>query len=139
VRRAWKIAAAGTVAFLATSGAATAVASAGTFTRGAGLVTFFYGRSSGNADGNRVTGLDHGMVCGNVPGSAQRTMFVMEFRQDKRLFPDHVLDRVSALYSDGRKHTERWELATSSRYYPYAAWNYNSADGRNATGYTKLC
>lgn len=137
MNRTWTMAVA--VALLAAGGTGIAAAASGTYIRGAGLVTFYYGRSSGNADGNRVNGIDHGKVCGNVPGSSQRTMFVMEFKQDKRLAPDHVLDRISALYSDGRRATARWELSTSSKYYPVATWNYNGADGRNATGYTKIC
>jgi len=127
------------VAVLTAAGIVPAVAASGTYTRFVGSIVYFYGRSSGNADSYDFTNASSTRLCLDAPGATARTMVVGELKRRKAFAADPVLVRMSAYYSDPEKRSSTVGLTSSYKYYSYATWNYTSAHGSNANGYSRKC
>ncbi|MDF1486822.1 hypothetical protein [Tessaracoccus caeni] len=120
-------------------GTGIAYAASGDFVRGPGSVVFYYSHSSGNADGNKVTGKSKIRQCLDAPGSKAKVQFVSEIRRHRAILADPVLQTTSAYYSDAKKTTSYVTTDSSLKYYPNVTWNYTSASGPDANGYGEFC
>lgn len=111
----------------------------GTYNAVSGSIVFFYGRSSGGAQSKDFSGASSSRLCLDAPGAHARTMVVGNLNQNRTLAFDPTLRTLSAYYSDPQKVSSSASLSPSSRYYARADWNYTSAEGSNANGYSRRC
>lgn len=126
-------------ALLTVAGTVTAAAASGTYTQFVGSIVYFYGRSSGNAQSYDFTNDSSSRLCLDAPGASARTQVVGNLKQNRTAATDPTLRTLSAYYSDAEKVSSSASLNTSSRYYANAFWNYTSAEGSNANGYSRRC
>lgn len=137
MKRVAKIAAA--AALLTAAGTGTAMAASGTYTQFVGSIVYFYGRSSGSGQSYDFKNASSATLCLDAPGASARTMVVGELKENRRFASDPTLKQISAYYSDSERRSSLASLSTSGYYYSYAAWNYTSAEGYNANGYSRRC
>lgn len=126
-------------AMLTAAGTGTAMAASGTYTQFVGSIVYFYGRSSGSGQSYNFTNASSATLSLDAPGASARAMVVGELKQNRSFATDPTLKQLSAYYSDPERRSSSASLSTSSNYYSYAAWNYTSAEGSNANGYSRKC
>lgn len=66
-------------------------------------------------------------------------MFVSNMKRCKAFATDLTLSTLSAYYSDGERRSGTLSLSSGYKYCSYADWNYTSAEGANANGYSRKC